>query len=131
VENNIAMRTLFVLLVAASLFVSCDKSVEKKIIGTYTMQTAYRNGSDWTTFFNWGFPNWKMELKSDNTFKESYGSTVKTGSWNVTDKQTKLILNETGGLIRPYKILEYEKQSSLKLEETDADGNTNQYILVQ
>lgn len=125
------MRTLLLIIVATTVLVSCNKSVEKKLTGTYTMQKAYRNGSDWTTFFNWGFPNWKLELKSDNTFSESYGSTVKTGSWSVTNKQKSLILNETNGPIRPYKIIDYDKKSRLEVEETDSEGNTNRYVLVQ
>ena len=120
--------TTFFILTTLVFATSCKKTVENRITGKHEMEKAYRNGADWTGFFNAIFQNWKMELKNNGDFIETYGNTTTTGTWKVLENGKRLRLTETGGLIRPYIILESSK-TSLELEEKDGDGNTNRYVL--
>jgi hypothetical protein len=123
-------RLFFFLLIGIVVLSSCnkDKSTAKTIEGTYYMDKAFRNGADFTGFFNLAFPNYKLELKSASNFIESHGNTSSQGKWEVTDKGTKLMLRHYDGSNRPYDIEDFSN-STLDVKEIDGDGNTNLYKL--
>lgn len=123
------MRLFTFLLISGILLItSCSKNTEKKITGSYEMNTYYRNGFVFTAFFHSAFPNWRMELKNNGNFTETFGSYTIIGTWEVTENGKQLTLVQINGVVRPYDILDHSK-TSLEVEETDSDGNLNRFVL--
>jgi len=106
---------------------SCSKIVEDKIEGTYRLDRAFKNGSDYTQTFNTLMANYKLVLADGGTYVISYVTIGvnqnESGSWSVSDKGKKITIipNDTNKESSIWTIIEYKK-GTLKVQyPTGAD----------
>lgn len=100
---------------------SCSKIVEDKIAGTYRLDRAFKNGSDYTQTLNTLMANYKLVLADGGTYVISYVTIGinqnESGSWSVSDKGKKITIipNDTNKESSIWTIIEYKK-GNLKVQ---------------
>ncbi len=108
------------------------RSAKARITNTWRMHHYIDNGTDKTNDFNNVWPNWKLELKSDNNYTISTTSFIpfsESGTWVLNDAKTELNLkkNNSGNNIW---IISRLKSKELWAHQTDGNGHLIEYQLI-
>ncbi len=112
---------------------SCNKIVEDKIAGTYRLDRAFKNGSDYTQTFNTLMANYKLVLADGGTYVISYVTIGinqnESGNWSVSDKGKKITIvpSDTNKEASIWTIME-RKKDFLKVQYS-TEGDVYEYHL--
>ena len=112
---------------------SCNKIVEDKIAGTYRLDRAFKNGSDYTQTFNTLMANYKLVLADGGTYVISYVTIGinqnESGNWSVSDKGKKftIVPSDTNKEASIWTIME-RKKDFLKVQYS-TEGDVYEYHL--
>lgn len=112
---------------------SCSKIVEDKIAGTYRLDRAFKNGSDYTQTFNTLMANYKLVLADGGTYVISYVTIGinqnESGNWSVSDKGKKITIvpSDTNKEASIWTIME-RKKDFLKVQYS-TEGDVYEYHL--
>jgi hypothetical protein len=121
---------LSVLLLGAVLLFSCNKITENKLHGSWTMSTAYRNGTDYSVLFLIAYPNYKLTFNKNGTYLESYGTNVNTGLYVVQDKGKTIVLNPNSLTPRVYSVVKISGKK-MDVKGTIDFVNQDEYNLIK
>lgn len=126
---------ILLLVVIGVSIASCSKIAENKLEGSYRVDRAFKNGSDYTQTFNALMANYKLLLADGGSYVVSYitlgVNQSESGTWNVSDKGKKvtLIPADTNKSTSVWTIIEHKK-SSLKVQYTES-GDIFEYHLLK
>ena len=122
--------------IAAALLLSsgCKPLYEKSVVGTWKVDTWYKNGEDQTTAFLVAFDNYRLTFHADGDFTEEYQTLVIlpitiTGTWEITGKPGAFQLQLTDeSQVRIFNIKKITKKT-IDISRDIGGGNNEEYIL--
>lgn len=129
------LTQILLMLVIGLSITSCSKMVENKIEGTYRLDRAFKNGSDFTQTFNTLMANYKLVLADGGTYVISYVTVGinqnESGSWSVSDKGKKITIipSNTNKEASIWTIME-RKKDLLKVQYS-TEGDVYEYHLMR
>ena len=136
------MKKLFFVLAILTLpLVACNRyeegsnfsflTAKARAVGEWTVSNISTDGQDVTD----NFPNVKVSIKDDNTYKITFSlfgfETYENGTWTFNDDKTRFLMTSSVGNVSDRKIIML-KNKMMKLEEVNAaNGDVTVWTLVQ
>jgi len=101
-----------------------------RLDGTWKIEQVLVNGQDVTTSYTSLFPNYTMELNSNNSYTKSYGgSSADVGTWAWNDSKKYLLMTpNSSSTATNFEILKL-KHNALWLSETDGNDVTETHYV--
>lgn len=108
------------------------RSAKARIVNEWRVHQILENGQDKTTDFKSVFPDWKLDIREDNTYSLSYttfiGTYTENGTWQFLDGGIKINLRKDGSGDNIWTILRLMKDE-FWAEQIDKDNKHWEYRL--
>lgn len=139
--KNTIKTAFLTAIILAVILPSCQKyedgpfislaSAKSRAVNTWKIDRAFSNDSDVTAYFNTLWPNFTIELKSDDSYTTTWSASVsESGTWTFDNPKENIILTSSGlGITSTWNILKL-KQDELWVKFTDGTGTLWEYQLV-
>lgn len=133
--------TLLALAIMAIILPSCNKyeegpmfslaSAKSRVVNKWKIEKVYSNSSDVTSYFQLLYPNYSIEMKSDDSYVITYtADTAEVGSWTLDNPKENIMTTPSGSVLTTTWNILRLKKDEMWVKYTDW-GNTNwEYHLI-
>lgn len=133
--------TLLAVLLMALILPSCQKydegpflslaSAKSRVVNKWKIEQAYANDSDVTSWLNLAWPDYSIEMKSDDSYVITMtADTSEVGSWTLDNPKENILTTPTGSMMTTtWNILKLKK-NEMWVKYTDWGGTRWEMHLV-